>query len=193
MAAAKIMAMEAPPLPPRARFPIMRIPDPNFPKIKSTLELQRDHLYCLDHAERERLAESPVGTELSRTLDRCKAYRSKMETAQNAWEHAQQATYESSEEAKKAVNQKKGLFAVNHREYKTCLIVMRCPEKMERFQRCWDVEGHDVVKEITETGQFRHASVCRAEKLAIERCMGNLVSRSIRSATGTTGRDAMSS
>ena len=163
----------------------MSIPDPNFPKIKSTLDLQSGGF--LTDVERDQLFQSRVGAELSQILYRCQAYRSKMETAQKNWENAQAAEHKNVEQSKSIINEKRGQFAVNHREYKSCLIGIQCRERMEDYQQCWDLDGPDVIKEITQTGQFHHGNICRAEKLAIERCMGNLVSRSVRSASGSGG------
>ena len=186
-------APDAPRLPPSARFPVMAIPDPNFPKIQSSIQLLNNikNDVLLDDVERTRLFQSPVGNDLNQIIHACKAYKSKMETSREAWENAQRANYDTitPDEAKTKINQKKGQFAMLHREYKSCLIGTHCRATAERYQRCWDLEGPDVVKEITETGKFSHGGVCRAEKLAIERCMGHLVSKSIRSAVGN--RDSL--
>lgn len=63
--------------------------------------------------------------------------------------------------------------------YRYCLGHGACPQRIEVLHRCWNQTSPELAKTLLQMG--RGGSICREEKLAVERCAGDLVQAVVRS------------
>ena len=168
-----------PPPPPQssvaAPVALNSLPADCRPKVDALVHLilNIDNDTCFDPGERRQLRNSDVGNELMKILQECRGYR---ETLLASKKRLEQQT--SPEQVKRAATQ-----AHEHSllDLQTCLMRTSCPMRMQLFQKCLAGVDQNMLRKFrNHRGLSRF--ICQSERQSLERCTGNLVSRSVRAA-----------
>ena len=114
-----------------------------------------------------RLGGTAVGDELSAVVSHCGPYRTKMQKSRAA--------------LKKSPKSRTGkqLFQSDLFAYQGCLNATACPVRVQHLMACWSQVPHDAANEFP----------CRTQREAVERCLGDLVARTVRTSSEDGNND----
>lgn len=128
-----------------------------------------DNDVYFDKDERQRLRNSDVGKDLVNILQNCNGPREKVLASMKLLQD------ESADEDDEKLHKR------NFLQLQTCLLRASCPLRMKNFETCWNVVGRELMKQNKREIAVSRRT-CQSERQALERCAGNLVSRSVRQA-----------
>jgi hypothetical protein len=157
-----------PPPPPPSRVAQVGIPSKCYPNIEALMLFQQNQS-VFDKSERKALSDTDVGRRFARVLYNCRSHR---ETYLSSREH-----YEKD----KTSQDSKRKLAADGMQLQSCLVARVCPQRWQRFGECWSHMPPELVQEFQQAGMAHY--LCRSERQAIERCVGDFVSQSTRQAT----------
>lgn len=124
-------------------------------------------------SELKELREAPIGKRLNQVMHHCRTYRENYT--------ASRQTFEKDTASKDAKLQlRRDAYVLQ-----SCLAARACPQRYQKFAKCWQQTPSALVQELQQAGLVHH--VCESEREGIERCAASLVSTSVRTATTDDG------
>jgi hypothetical protein len=127
-----------------------------------------------DPDEKRQLRNSHVGDELMHILRQCREYHEKFRS--NKPFVKKQTSTKTTTTATKQASHAESLL-----DFQTCLMRTSCPVPFQHYQECMASVDQRVLQQVRDQpglGRF----ICHSQRQSLERCTGNLVSQSVRTA-----------
>ena len=158
----------APPLPPPQKLRLS-FPPSAIPKVDSLMQLlepENDGGLSKDELNQLKQTDPELEAQLANVRSACQTHR-------NAVREYQQALQKEPRSRKT-----RALLARNAFMYQFCVASTACPGKIQEYIRCWSEVPPEVTKELlqTRTDSF----VCQSLRQSIQRCTGDLASKTVR-------------
>jgi exonuclease VII large subunit len=165
----------------------MKAPVPN---ISGLIYFIQDASIQFTLEEQESISSSIAGQQIKQAYNQCSGHAKQLHDARKQLKrHLQQQQLQStkttsniSDTINDEINTMKQQIQINERKYMNCLSYMLCPKLWKEYNKCYDdtirnVSSPDIIQEAIDDGTIH--LICRSERMAIEHCVGTIVSNAI--------------
>jgi hypothetical protein len=160
---------------------------PVVPNVNGLIFFLKDASTHFSVDEQSAIAASSAGQTLKQSYDRCSGHSRQFQDARMKYkgklqeEKMQTSATLNNDRYKEELNDLKRQMQVHEMKYIDCLTYMTCPKQWKLYRQCWDNTIHtlsaDQIQEYKNNGTLN--LLCRWERVAIERCVGDTVANAI--------------